>query len=299
MRDASVTALDLDRGTLKSVPARAGIGLRGPLVAEFISARPPIAWLEVHPENYMGGGPALAVLEELRPDYPMSFHGVGLSLGSVGELDSRHLRRLKSLCDRIEPGLVSEHLSWSIAGGVYLNDLLPLPYTEETLAVVTQNISRMQDALCRRVLIENPSTYLQYRASSIPEAEFLAELPSRTGCGLLCDLNNIYVSCANFGLDPIVYLEALPERAIEEIHLAGHARSERHGHLVLVDDHGSRVCDAVWSFYQTALERFGPVPILIEWDRNIPPLPVLLDEAHSADHIADAIAKRDPDARVA
>jgi uncharacterized protein (UPF0276 family) len=191
-----------------------GIGLRAPHVTEVLATRPAIGWLEVHAENYMGGGTPLVALEQLRADYPLSVHGVGLSLGSAEALDNRHLSRLKTLIARLEPALVSEHLSWSIAGGIYLNHLLPLPYTEETLAVVAQHVMHTQDALQCRLLIENPSSYLRFAHSVIPEPEFLGELVRRTGCGLLCDVNNIYVSCCNLGGDPVAYLEALPGRAV-------------------------------------------------------------------------------------
>ena len=186
----------------------------------------------------MGGGPAVAQLEAVRRDYPVSLHGVGLSLGSDGALDARHLARLRALADRVEPCLVSEHLSWSIAGGAYLNHLLPLPYTEETLAVVAEHVGRAQDALGRRILIENPSSYLRFRHSTIAEPELLAALVERTGCGLLCDVNNIFVTAHNLGLDPVAYLDALPADAVGEIHLAGHAVNDADGHVVLIDDHG-------------------------------------------------------------
>jgi hypothetical protein len=260
-----------------------GIGLRAPHVTEVLATRPAIGWLEVHAENYMGGGTPLVALEQLRADYPLSVHGVGLSLGSAEALDNRHLSRLKTLIARLEPALVSEHLSWSIAGGIYLNHLLPLPYTEETLAVVAQHVMHTQDALQCRLLIENPSSYLRFAHSVIPEPEFLGELVRRTGCGLLCDVNNIYVSCCNLGGDPVAYLEALPGRAVGEIHLAGHAVNDADGQAILIDDHGAPVSDAVWALYGHALARFGPVPTLIEWDTNIPELAVLCAEAHTAE----------------
>lgn len=189
-----------------------GIGLRAPHLAEVLATRPAIGWLEVHAENYLGGGPALAALKRLRADYPLSVHGVGLSLGSADALDERHLRRLKTLVNGLEPVFVSEHLSWSMAGGVYLNHLLPLPYTEETLACVVRHVTHTQEVLQRRLLIENPSSYLRFTYAPIPEPAFLGELVRRTECGLLCDINNIYVSCSNLGGDPLAYLEALPAR---------------------------------------------------------------------------------------
>ena len=269
----------------RGLPSRAGIGLRAQHVGELLATRPAVPWLEVHPENYMSGGAALASLEAVRREYPVSLHGVGLSLGTAGEIDARHLIRVKSLVDHIEPCLVSDHLSWSTAGGVYLNHLLPLPYTEETLAVVAGHIHEVQDALGRRILIENPSSYLRFRHSSMAEPHFLAELARRTGCGLLCDVNNIYVSARNLGLDAASYLDALPAHGIGEIHLAGHAENDADGRVILIDDHGSPVAAPVWRLYERALERFGPVPTLIEWDTDIPELAVLLAEAGIADRM--------------
>ena len=254
-----------------------------------MATRPPIGWFEVHAENYMGGGPAIRDLERIRRDYPVAVHGVGLSLGTAAGLDDRHLMRLKSLVDRIGPGLISEHLSWSIAGGAYLNHLLPLPYTEETLAAVCDNVDRAQDHLGRPLLIENPSGYLRFRHSSIPEPEFLGAVAARTGCGILCDVNNVYVSAHNLGFDPHAYLDALPARAVGEIHLAGHGANDADGRRILIDDHGRRVVDAVWELYARAVRRFGPAPTLIEWDTDLPPLDDLLAEARRADRIRSAV----------
>lgn len=262
-----------------------GIGLRAPHVAEILATRPPVGWLEVHTENYLGGGPAPRALDRVRREHPISLHGVGLSLGSAEGLDRGHLARVVALARRIEPVLVSEHLSWSIAGGAYLNHLLPLPYTGETLAVVAAHVTETQEALGRPLLVENPSSYLRFRNSPIPEPDFLAELARRTGCLLLCDLNNVFVSCRNFDRDPVAYLEALPARAIGEIHLAGHAENDADGRVILIDDHGSRVSDEVWALYERALERFGPRPTLVEWDTDVPALAVLLDEARRAERI--------------
>jgi hypothetical protein len=221
----------------------------------------------------------------LRRDYPVSVHGVALSLGSAEELDRVHLGRFKALIERVDPMLVSEHLAWSAIGGVYLNDLLPLPYTEESLDVFCRHVGEAQEKLGRRLLIENPSSYLRFRHSTIPESEFLAETTRRTGCGILCDVNNIYVSASNFGFDPIAYLDALPAFAVDEIHLAGHHAAEDMN--VLIDDHGSRVAQPVWDLYAKALRRFGAVPTLIEWDTNLPALEILLDEARHAQELAD------------
>jgi uncharacterized protein (UPF0276 family) len=264
-------------------PPRAGIGLRSPHVAEVLATRPALAWLEVHPENYLGGGPAVRALQAIRQDYPVSFHAVGLSVGTADGLDRRHLGRLKILADRLEPALVSEHLAWSQVSGAYLNHLLPLPYTDEALAVVCRNVDEVQTTLGRRVLIENPSGYLRFTASTIPEVEFLAALVRRTGCGLLCDVNNVYVTTQNLGLDPVAYLAALPPGAVDEIHLAGHSVNDADGQLLLIDDHGSPVSPAVWALYEHALRRFGAVPTLVEWDTEVPTLEVLLQEARRAE----------------
>jgi hypothetical protein len=263
-----------------------GIGLRSPHVSEIAATRPAIGFLEVHAENYMAETPALDRLLEVRRDYPVSLHGVALSLGSAEELDRCHLDRFKALIDRVEPALVSEHLAWSAVGGAYLNDLLPLPYTEASLDIFCDHVEEAQEALGRRLLIENPSAYLRYRQSSIPEAEFMTEVARRTGCGILCDVNNIHVSAWNFGFNPIAYLDTLPIETIGEIHLAGHHAAEDVD--ILIDDHGSRVAEPVWTLYAAALRRFGPVPTLIEWDANLPALGVLLDEARHAQELVHA-----------
>jgi len=261
-----------------------GVGLRLPHMAKIAATRPQIGFLEVHAENYMAETLALDRLLELRRDYPVSLHGVALSLGSAEALDRDHLARLKALIEQVEPVLVSEHLAWSAIGGVYLNDLLPLAYTEASLELFCRHVEEAQEGLGRRLLIENPSSYLRYRLSQIPEAEFMTEIARRTGCGILCDVNNIYVSAFNFGFDPIAYLQALPVEAIGEIHLAGHHAAE--GVDILIDDHGSRVAEPVWQLYAAALRRFGPVLTLIEWDTNLPALDVLLEEARRAEEVA-------------
>lgn len=269
----------------------AGIGLRPPHIAEIAARRPKLGFLEVHAENYMAEARALQQLLELRRDYPVSLHGVALSLGSADELDPGHLGRFKTLIERVEPVLVSEHLAWSAIGGVYLNDLLPLPYTEQSLELFCGHVEQAQEALGRRLLIENPSSYLRYRHSSIPEPEFLSEIGRRTGCGILCDVNNIYVTARNFGFDPIDYLEALPAEAIGEIHLAGHHAAG--GVDILIDDHGSRVAKPVWDLYAAALRHCGPVPALIEWDTHLPALEILLEEARHAQELADVCRSLD------
>jgi uncharacterized protein len=268
---------------LATIPARAGIGLRAPHVAEVMATRPAIAFLEVHTENYLGGGPTVAALERLRHDYPVSLHGVGLSLAGADPLDDRHLLRVKGLVERIQPALVSEHLAWSVGGGAYLNHLLPLRYDAVRLEATSRRIERIQETLGRRILVENPARYLRFRGSPIPEPEFLLELSRRTGCGILLDVNNVYVSARNFDEDPGEYLDAMKAGAIGEIHLAGHATNDADGRAILIDDHGSRVAEAVWDLYRAALTQLGPVPTLVEWDTNLPELAVLLAEAEQAE----------------
>jgi uncharacterized protein (UPF0276 family) len=278
----------------RPIPAKAGVGLRLPHHGFVRAERPDVAWMEVHPENYMTPGLAdeLAAIADL---YPISLHAVGMSLGSACGLDHEHLLRLRVLERRVRPGLMSDHLSWSIAPGpLALPDLLPLPYTEEALAVVIANVERAQAVLDRRLLIENPSTYLQFAASSLGEAEFLGTLVRATGCGVLLDLNNIHVSAMNRGADPGLalaeYLTFVPREAIGEIHLAGHAvRELAGGRRVRIDDHGSKVSPEVWTLYETAIRALGPRPTLIEWDTAIPQFAVLLGEAALAQHMIDAV----------
>ncbi|TGS64988.1 DUF692 domain-containing protein [Mesorhizobium sp. M3A.F.Ca.ET.174.01.1.1] len=272
-----------------AIPASAGIGLRSPHIAEMLTRRPSAGWLEVHAENYMGGGAGVEALERLRETYPLSVHGVGLSLGSARGLDRDHLERLRKVCERFQPDLVSEHLAWSVADNAYLNDLLPLRYDEEALAIVTRNVETVQDTLGRRVLIENLSAYLAFADSSMNEAEFLAELVRRTGCGLLLDVNNVHVSGHNLQYDAKAFIDALPAEAIGEIHLAGHAINQVGADTVLIDDHGSRVPPAVWTLYEHAITRLGPRPTLIEWDTDVPVLDVLLGEAMWADMLTASI----------
>ncbi len=273
-----------------AVPHAAGIGLRFPHHRRFMEERPPAAWLEVHAENYLGGGTARGCLDAIRRDYPVSLHGVGLSLGSAEGLDERHLQHIAALVREVQPQLVSEHLSWSVVGGRYLADLLPLPMTEEALDVVSRHVMQVQERLGRRILVENPSTYVQFEHSSIPEWEFLAALARRTGCGVLCDVNNIFVSASNHGWNAAAYLRGLPTEAIEEIHLAGHAtRTLDDGSVVRIDDHGSRVAPEVWALYGQALQLYGPKPTLIEWDTAIPPLEVLMEEAAHAQYLIETV----------
>ncbi len=272
------------------IPVAAGIGLRHTHFGEFLKDQPGTAWLEIHSENYVcPGGSRLATLETIRRNYPLSCHGVGLSLGSAEGLDFEHLKRLRSLVERFQPGLVSEHISWSTAGGVYLNDLLPLPYTEEALDVLVRNIGQAQEALGMKVLIENPSSYVTFAQSTIPEWEFCAETARRSGCGLLLDVNNVYVNSRNHGYDPMDFLNAVPGALVGEIHVAGHSDSEWDGHSILIDDHGSPVKDVVWNLLDEALERTGPKPVLMEWDLDLPALDVLLGEAAKAQAALDRL----------
>ena len=268
------------------IPASAGVGLRFAHHRAVLDERPGVAWFEVHAENYMGGGKPLAYLEAIRRDYPVALHGVALSLGSAEGLDERHLRRLAALADRIDAALVSEHLAWTASGGTHFPDLLPLPLTEESLGVVCRNVEWAQQFLGRRLLLENPSSYLRYRHSTIPEWEFIGAVAARSGCGILCDVNNIYVSACNHGFDALAYLRALPAQAIAEFHLAGHrVRKLEGGRSIRIDDHGSRVAPEVWALYAEALALFGPRPTLIEWDTDVPTLAVLLEEAAHAERI--------------
>jgi uncharacterized protein (UPF0276 family) len=263
--------------------ARVGIGLRAPHYAGMLERRPDLAFLEVHSENFFGdGGEALAWLERFRAAYPVSLHGVGLSLGSADPLDARHLTRIEDLARRFEPLFVSEHLCWSSAEGLHANDLLPLPYSEEALAHVVARIGAVQDRLGRALLVENVSTYVELPESAMPEWVFVAEAVRRSGCRLLLDVNNVWVNASNHGFDPAEYLEALDPGSVAEIHLAGFEREAG----LLVDTHGAPVAAEVWALYARALERFGPRPTLIEWDNALPELDVLLSEAARARSLA-------------
>lgn len=265
----------------------AGIGLRAPHYAEVIAREPALGFLEVHSENFFhAGGAALNVLKRVRERYPVSLHGVGLSLASTDELAARHLDSLATLIERVEPALVSEHLCWCGTGGTSFNDLLPFPYTREALDWVCARVDQVQSRLRRPVLIENISAYVRFHASEMSECDFLAELVARTGCGLLFDVNNLYVNARNFGFDAVREMHKLPAHAVGEIHLAGHMQTE----YCLIDTHGSRVCEEVWSLYGEALRHVGTVPTLIEWDTDLPSLDVLLDEAAHANGIACAEA---------
>jgi uncharacterized protein (UPF0276 family) len=268
------------------VPALAGIGLRAAHVDEFLAGHPDVPWLEVHSENYfMAGGAAHEALAQIRASYPLSFHGVGLSLGSTDPLDRKHLRRLAELVHRYEPFLVSEHLSWSSIGGRFVNDLLPIPATREALEHLVLRLDETQERLGRRILIENVSSYLALGAGEMPEHCFLAELAQRTGCGVLLDVNNLFVNQCNQGTPAAAFIAGLPQSCVYEIHLAGHTIHDYDGERVVVDTHNTHVCEAVWALYELAVARFGRVPTLIEWDSDLPALDVLVDEARRADDI--------------
>jgi uncharacterized protein (UPF0276 family) len=271
-----------------SIPAAAGIGLRGPYHQAFLDDSPEVAWLEVHSENYMApDSVAAGALTRIRERYPISLHGVGLSIGSTDPLNSNHLKRLRQLADRTQPGLISEHLSWGSIEGEYLHDLLPLPYTEEALAHFVARVDAVQAALGRTIAIENVSSYLQFSHSTISEPDFLAEVAARSGCKLLLDINNVFVSAINHGFHPDEYIGAIPKHQVVEIHLAGHSEQFFDGRTVLVDTHDRHICAEVWELFRRAYEALPDVPVLIEWDANLPELDVLLAEARSAQEIME------------
>lgn len=263
-----------------AVPACAGIGLRAEHYRHFLEGDPPVGWVEVHSENYFGdGGFDLHVLERVRERYPVSLHGVGLSLGSADAPSQRHLDRLAALVARVQPALVSEHLCWSAIAGEHFNDLLPVPFTAGALDLMAARVSRVQDRLGRGILVENVSSYVSWADSVMTEMEFLVALASRTGCGVLLDVNNLHVNAVNHGTDALAELQRLPPAVVGEIHLAGHARAG----ALLVDDHGSRVSPEVWWLFERACARFGARPALVEWDTRVPALDVLLQEAQRAE----------------
>lgn len=270
-----------------AIPCRAGVGLKPEHYRDVLSDHPDIGWFEVHPENYMGaGGPPHHFLERIRSLYPLSMHGVGLSIGSAGRLSRDHLRRLSALVARYEPGQFSEHLAWSSHDTAYLNDLLPLPYTAETLDIVSDHVDEVQECLGRRILIENPSTYVSFASADMSEIDFLTELAGRTGCGLLLDLNNVFVSGTNHGFDAVAYVEAFPAELVGEVHLAGHAAIDGgDATRLLVDAHDRAIADPVWSLYRRFIERCGALPTLIEWDNDVPAWAELHAEARRADAV--------------
>ena len=266
-----------------------GVGLRPKHYRQFLEGSPEVAWVEAISENFMGiGGRPLAVLERARRDRPVVLHGVSLAIGSVEPLDDTYLRELSALIDRVQPAMVSDHLSWGRAHGRYAHDLLPLPTTAESLAHVVERVKRVQGRLGRQLLLENPSTYLTWRSSTIPEAEFLATVAEQADCGLLLDVNNVYVSARNHGFDPVAYLDTIPVERVGQFHLAGH---QDRGDLV-IDTHEGHVAEAVWELYRHAVARFGDVPTLIEWDEGVPDLDTLLAESRRAETIAKDVLGR-------
>ncbi|MCE8513611.1 DUF692 domain-containing protein [Ruegeria pomeroyi] len=282
--------LDTSR-TNNQLPALPGVGYKPQHFAEILEAPGPVGWLEIHAENYMGdGGRPLAQLRHLSERFPISVHGVGLSIGGEGALDADHLARLKHLVGWLNPASFSEHLAWSTHDSHFLNDLLPLPYTDATLTRVCDHIDQVQDLVGRRMLLENPSSYLAFAESSWSEPDFLREIARRTGCGLLLDVNNVFVSATNLDFLPQGYIDAYPLEHVGEIHLGGHDEdTDDHGHPLLIDSHGREVVDPVWALLDYVLDRSGPKPILIEWDTDVPDWPVLRAEAARAQRALERI----------
>lgn len=280
--------------THPSLPARAGLGLKPQHYADIIGGAPDLGFFEVHAENYMGaGGPPHRYLETIAERYALSLHGVGLSIGAEGPLDRAHLARLKALDQRYRPASFSEHLAWSTHDSAFLNDLLPLPYTSETLARVASHVDEVQQVLGRRMLLENPSTYVLFEESTIDEIDFLTTVSERTGCGLLLDVNNVMVSSVNHRLDPFAYIDRFPLHLVGEIHLAGYDEAmDSAGERLLIDAHGSPVLEDVFALYAHTIEASGPLPTLIEWDNNVPDFPILLSEAHRVDALLAALPAR-------
>jgi len=267
----------------------AGVGLRLQHLVEVVATRPAVGWFEIHPENFLANPHATELLVQLAERYPISVHTVGVSVGSASGIDRDHLLRVRRLVDLIDPILVSGHLAWSTHEGEYLNDLLPLPYNDETLRIVARHIDEVQDGLGRMYLIENPSSYIGIASSIMDEVEFLGELACRTGCRLLCDVSNVYLTGHNLGRDPYDYLNRMPAGAIGELHLGGFTAEDddgKPGAQVLIDTHASRIAEPVWDLYAHAVRRFGSQPTLIEWDNNIPAFETILGEADKADAIA-------------
>lgn len=290
-RPREPTAADVN-GRPRAIPFRSGVGLKPQHYAAVLDLQPAIGFFEVHAENYMGaGGPPHRYLTAIRERYPLSLHGVGLSIGADRPLDRGHLGRLKALSERYEPALVSEHLAWSTHGAAFLDDLLPVPYTGETLDCVVRHVEDVQEALGRQILLENPATYLAFAESTWSEVEFIAEVVRRTGCALLLDVNNIYVACSNQQWDPTDYIQRFPLAHVREIHLAGHAHdTDDAGRPLLIDSHDRPVAEPVWRLYAQAIVKLGPVPTLIEWDANLPGWSELEREARRADSVLLATA---------
>lgn len=274
------------------LPAQPGVGYKPQHFAAILADAGPVGWLEIHAENYMGaGGRPQAQLRHLAERFPISVHGVGLSIGGEAPLDRDHLARLKHLCDGLQPASFSEHLAWSTHDGAYLNDLLPLPYTPATLARVCDHVDAVQTVLGRRMLLENPSTYIAFAETAMEETTFLSDIARRTGCGLLLDVNNVYVSGTNQNYDPAAYLDAFPLHLVGEIHLGGHDMdSDDQGRPLLIDSHGAEVVDPVWALYARVIAKAGPRPTLIEWDNDVPDWPVLVAEAARAGVVLEQVA---------
>jgi len=282
----------LDPGSNR-LPCRGGVGLKADHYREILETRPDIGFFEVHAENYMGdGGPPHRYLTAICEHYPLSIHGVGLSIGGAGPLDHDHLERLAGVVERYQPAAVSEHLAWSTHETGFFNDLLPLPYTAETLARVVEHIDQVQTRLGRQILLENPSTYVVFENSTMGEIEFITEIGKKSGCGLLFDVNNVFVSSTNHGWDPEDYVDAFPVDLVGEIHLGGHAEDlDDEGNPLLIDAHDREVINDVWALYARALGRTGPLATLIEWDNNVPEWPVLMAEAIRAEAAISKIQK--------
>ncbi|MEQ9637863.1 MAG: DUF692 domain-containing protein [Devosia marina] len=276
------------------LPARPGLGLKPQHYAQIIAEKPDLGFFEVHAENYMGeGGPPHRYLSAICADYPLSLHGVGLSIGGEAPLDRDHLKRLRALVERYQPASFSEHLAWSSHDEGYLNDLLPVPYTPETLDRVVAHVDEVQQALGRRMLLENPSTYVLFEESTIEEVDFLAAIADRTGCGLLLDVNNVMVSAVNHRLDPVAYIDRFPVHQVGEIHLAGYDETtDDAGERLLIDAHGSRVRPDVFALYRHTIIRTGALPTLVEWDNNVPAFDVLMDEVRLVDEVLDGTLNR-------
>ncbi len=281
-----------DETQSSGLPAGAGVGYKPQHFPNIITGSSPVKWVEIHAENYMGdGGRPIAQLRHLAARFPVSVHGVGLSIGGEGPLDADHLARLKRLCGWLEPASFSEHLAWSTHETEYLNDLLPLPYTDRTLNRVASHIDQVQETLGRRMLLENPSTYLAFDETEMDEVTFLSDLARRTGCGLLLDVNNVFVSAANQATDPLAYIRAFPLHLVGEVHLGGHdVQGDDHDAPLLIDSHGSPVADPVWALYAEVIRMAGPRPSLIEWDNDVPDWSVLAAEAARAADILQAAA---------
>ncbi len=270
---------------MKHVPIKAGLGLRGEHHEEVLQTKPDVSWWEIHTENFFAeGGAALRLLSGIADLYPLSFHGVGLSLGTAGKLDKEHLSKTKYLIDRFKPALVSEHISWGQYNNIHTNDLLPLPYNEESLEILSRNINHTQDFFGRQILLENPSTYLEFKSSTMSEHQFIDQMVANTKCAILLDVNNVYVSSKNNDFNPFDYIKAINPKYIKEIHLAGHEKVNKN---LIIDTHNDKVCKEVWHLYDFTIKTLGPIPTLIEWDADLPSLEILRSEEKKAQAILD------------